>query len=447
MSATGAFGATAGLVPAGPLGLTRERLREGFVWVAIASSFFVMFEPAAYDLLIIGSLALFAFTGLRLPRALMPFLLLVILYQLGAVLTLTKVYDRPETLKWTIVGIFLAVTGVFYSLFLADRTEIRARLIANAWVVAGVISGGLAIVGYFHLVPFSEKLLLFSRAKGAFKDPNVYAPHLIFPALILIQKLFSSDLKRSLLTLVLLCVVMSGVLLSFSRGSWGHLIASAGLMTALTVLVAPTPGKRARILVTCLAAVAAGALLVVALLQLPSVGDLFAERASLKQNYDVGHGGRFSNHVIGWRLALDQPFGIGIFQFGKVVGADVHNTYLNGFLSYGWLGGVSLIVVTLLTLAFGFRYVLVATPWRPIFICTLSTWTILMVEAAVIDIDHWRHQWALLGMMWGFIAATAAWERKRAPALAGAPVKTGLIGWTGGFANEVIFSAGRRAGR
>jgi hypothetical protein len=395
------------------LGLTTEGLREGIVWLAVASSFFVMFEPAAYDLLIIGCLALFAFTGLRLPRALLPFLLLVILYQLGAVFTLVKVYDRPETLKWTVVGLFLAGTGVFFALFLADRTAERARLIANAWLVAGVISGVLAIVGYFHLVPFSESLLLFSRAKGAFKDPNVFAPHLVFPALLLIQRLYSSDLKRSLVLLVPLGLVMSGVLLSFSRGSWGHLVASAALMTALTVLVAPSPGKRARILVTCLAAAGAAAVLVVALLQIPAVGDLFVERASLKQNYDVGHGGRFSNHVIGWRLALQEPLGIGIFQFGKVVGADVHNTYLNGFLSYGWLGGISLLVMTFMTLGFGARYVLVATPWRPIFICCFSTWVVLMIEAAVIDIDHWRHQWALLGMMWGFISATAAFERRQ----------------------------------
>ncbi|WP_245479478.1 O-antigen ligase family protein [Hansschlegelia zhihuaiae] len=394
--------------------LTTEDVREGIVWLAVATSFFVMFEPAAYDLLIVGSLVLFAFTGLKLPRTLLPFLLLVILYQLGAVVTLNKVFDRPDTLKWTIVGIFLAATGVFFALFLAERTEERARLIANAWLVAGVISGGLAIIGYFHLVPFSDKLLLFSRAKGAFKDPNVYAPHLIFPALVLIQRLYSSDLKRSLIWLALLGAVMAGVFLSFSRGSWGHLIASAAVMTTFTILVAPSPGSRARILVTCIAAAGAGALLIIGLLQIPAVGDLFAERASLEQNYDVGHGGRFSNHVIGWRIALDQPLGIGIFQFGKVVGADVHNTYLNGFLSYGWLGGISLIVMTALTLVFGFRYVLVATPWRPVFICCFSTWMVLMVEAAVIDVDHWRHQWALLGMTWGFVAANAAWERRRA---------------------------------
>lgn len=396
------------------LAITPDAIREGLVWLAVASSFFVMFEPATYDLVLVGAAVLFVFTGLTLPRLLLPFLLLVILYQLGAVLTLTKVISRPDTLKWTVVGIFLAITGCFFSMFLVERTEERARLISNAWVIAGVISGGLAIVGYFHLAPFSERLLLFGRAKGAFKDPNVYAPHLVFPALILIQRLYSSDFKRSLVTLVPLGLIMAGILLSFSRGSWGHLVASAAMMTALTVLVAPTPGKRARILVTCCAAVLALVILIIALLQLPSVSSLFAERASLEQNYDVGHGGRFSNHVIGWRIALEEPLGIGIFQFAVRVGADVHNTYLNGFLSYGWLGGISLITMTLLTTVFGFRYVLSPTPWRPVFICTFSTWTVLMVEAAVIDIDHWRHNWALLGMTWGFVAATAAYERRKA---------------------------------
>ena len=409
MSAVGA------LDRAPPRGLTvsRESLREGLVWIAVVSSFFVMFEPAAYDLLIVGALVLFAFTGLRLPRVLLPFLLLVILYQLGAVIALTKIYDQPMTMMWTIVGVFLAATGVFFSLFLVERTEIRARLISNAWIIAGAISGALAIIGYFHLAPFSESLLLYGRAKGAFKDPNVYAPHLIFPALILIQRLYSANFRTSLMTLVPLGLVVAGVLLSFSRGSWGHLIVSTALMTGLTILAAPSPGRRARILVTCIAAVGAAALLIIALLQIPSVGQLFLERAVLEKSYDTGYGGRFTNHTIGWRVVLEQPLGIGIFQFAKLVGIDVHNTYLNGFLSYGWLGGISLIALTALTALVGLRYVLAPTPWRPVFICAFSTWAVLMMEAAVIDVDHWRHQWAVLGMTWGFVAANVAWERRQ----------------------------------
>ncbi|GLK81042.1 O-antigen ligase family protein [Methylopila turkensis] len=405
MSATGGYGAAA---PRRRLVIRAETLREGLVALAVVSGFFVMYEPAPYDLLFIVAIGLFAATGLTLPRMLLPFLLLVILYQLGAVLTLTLVLDRANTMKWTVVGVFLAGTGVFYALFLAERTGIRARLIANAWVIAGACGGALAIVGYFHLAPGSDKLLIFGRAKATFKDPNVFAPYLIFPALILIQRLYATDhLKRAAFMLVPLGLIMSGIFLSFSRGSWGHLIASAALMTGLTILASPTPARRARILLICGAAALGAALLIAVLLSMPSVSSLFAERASLEQNYDVGRYGRFARHIAGAQLAFDKPFGIGIYQFAKIFGADVHNTYLNAFMSYGWLGGLALPTLVILTFVYCVRYVLAPAPWRPIFICAFSTWAVLMMEAWVIDVDHWRHQWALLGMCWGFIVATA----------------------------------------
>lgn len=395
-----------------PLTVGVETLREGLVALAVLTSFVVMFEPAPYDLLFVLAIVLFSLTGLTLPRTLLPFVTLVALYQLGAVLTLSLVISRPDTLKWTVVGVFLAVTGVFYALLLADRTEIRARLIANAWVVAAFFGGALAIIGYFHLGPGSDKFLLYGRAKGAFKDPNVYAPYLIFPALILIQRLYAADRLRQLIFILIpLGVIVSGIFLSFSRGSWGHLIASAALMTGLTILSSPTPARRARILLICCGAAVCATLLILVLLSLPSVSNLFAERASLEQGYDVGRYGRFGRHLLGAQIALVQPLGIGIYEFARLFGSDVHNTYLNAFLSYGWLGGISLIALVIVTAIYGGRYVLSPTPWRPIFICAYSTWLVLMMEAWVIDVDHWRHQWALLGVTWGLIAATARHEK------------------------------------
>jgi hypothetical protein len=402
---------------AGPRGLTisGDGLRESLVGVAVASSFFVLFEPAPYDLLIILAAVVFVATGLRLPRTLLPFVLLVAIYQVGAVVTLTLVYDRANTQKWTIIGLYLAASGAFIAMMLTERTELRARLIANAWIFAGVCAGGLAILGYFRLVPFADSLLSYGRARATFKDPNVYAPFLVFPALVLMQRIFMGglDQRKLLLTLAWLGVTAVGLLLSFSRGSWAHLVASAAIMTALTILSAPTRGKRVRIVVICAVGVLAAVGLLLVLLSLPSVGNLFAERASLEQNYDVEHGGRFSNHLIAMRIALERPFGIGIFQFAKIYGADVHNTYLNAFMSYGWIGGVALPALVAVTLVSGFRTVLIPAPWRPYFICALSTWTVLMMEAWIIDVDHWRHQWLLLGMVWGFIAASAAFERRR----------------------------------
>ena len=87
---------------------------------------------------------------------------------------------------------------------------------------------------------------------------------------------------------------------------------------------------------------------------------LFKERASLDQSYDVGHLGRFGRHVLGALLALDQPFGIGPLQFHKIFPEDPHNTYLNAFLSGGWLSGFAISACVATTLALGLRFVFVA---------------------------------------------------------------------------------------
>ena len=41
----------------------------------------------------------------------------------------------------------------------------------------------------------------------------------------------------------------------------------------------------------------------------------------------------------------------------------------------------------------------------------------LVIESAIIDIDHWRHYFLILGALWGLMAATRAhsWSRRPAP--------------------------------
>ncbi len=89
-----------------------------------------------------------------------------------------------------------------------------------------------------------------------------------------------------------------------------------------------------------MAGVAAIALLLAALLSIDAVANLFKERVSLDQSYDVGEMGRFGRHVLGALLALDVPLGIGPLQFSKIFPEDPHNSYLNAFMSGGWLSGV-----------------------------------------------------------------------------------------------------------
>jgi hypothetical protein len=112
-------------------------------------------------------------------------------------------------------------------------------------------------------------------------------------------------------------------------------------------------------------------------------------------------------------MALDRPIGIGPLQFHTYFPEDTHNSFLNAFMSGGWLAGVFYPALVALTLVFGFRMVFVRTPWQQTAIAVFAGYFGVATESFVIDSDHWRHTFLLMGVMWGLIAAT---ERSKAPA-------------------------------
>ena len=104
---------------------------------------------------------------------------------------------------------------------------------------------------------------------------------------------------------------------------------------------------------------------------------------------------------------------MGPFEFSRVHGLQQHNVYLQAFLVYGWAGGMA--YLTLLARRSGrpFAPCFVRTPWQPYLICAFATFVGEVLEGFVIDTDHWRHFFLLLGMIWGLAAATFNHDRDR----------------------------------
>ena len=110
-------------------------------------------------------------------------------------------------------------------------------------------------------------------------------------------------------------------------------------------------------------------MLVAVLLSFDSIAEMFKQRASFEQSYDSGRFGRFGRYVLGADMALDRPFGIGPLQFHSYFPEDTHNSYLNAFMSGGWLSGVCYPALVFVTALNGFRYIFVRRPgsapiWR-----------------------------------------------------------------------------------
>ena len=128
---------------------------------------------------------------------------------------------------------------------------------------------------------------------------------------------------------------------------------------------------------------------------------MFKQRASFDQSYDEGRFGRFGRHILGAQMALDLPFGIGPLQFHRYFPEDTHNSYLNAFMSGGWMSGICYPALVFITVIMGFRHIFVRVPWQRAYLAIFSAFLGTVGESFIIDTDHWRHFWMMLGAMWG----------------------------------------------
>jgi hypothetical protein len=309
-------------------------------------------------------------------------------------------------------SIYLAVAAVLFASLFAHNTMPRLATVRTAYVLTATLISLAGIAGYFHLFPGAHDLFATNdRALGGFKDPNVFGPFLIWPALVVLERMLA---RRSRLADVLVVgILLLGLLLSFSRGAWFHFAVSCVIMMMLAFISAETPRTRLRIFAMSAIGVAVLATFIVTLLSFDSIAAMFKERAQLVQSYDVGSGGRFGLQELAVTDLLNFPNGMGPFEFSRVHGLQQHNVYLQAFLVYGWAGGMAYLTLLVATFWTAFRSVFVRTPWQPYLICAFAAFVGEVLEGFVIDTDHWRHFFLLLGMIWGLAAATFNYVRDR----------------------------------
>ncbi|HEX2633402.1 MAG TPA: O-antigen ligase family protein [Bradyrhizobium sp.] len=404
-----AYAATAEAFPSSVIAPRLLALQRTLVWLLGASGSIVFFEPSPYELVTLLAAIIFFATGLRLRPVFIPLLLLLFLVNLGYSIGAIPVMDKPQVANWVATSWYMAMTVVFLAMVFSEDTSARLDMLRHGLIAGALVAATAAITGYFNVVPGQHDLLtLYGRARGSFKDPNVLAAFLILPALFVLQSVVSNRLR--LRSMVALGVIMLAVLLAFSRAAWGGVAITSAFMLALMVLTSRSHAERSRIIVTSIIAVAVVVMLVAVLLSVDSVSELFKQRASLDQSYDEGRFGRFGRYILGADMALDLPFGIGPLQFHRYFPEDTHNSYLNAFMSGGWLAGVCYAALVFVTVIIGFRHVFVRVPWQQTYLAIFAAFLGTVGEAFIIDTDHWRHFWMMMGAMWGMFAAAQSYR-------------------------------------
>jgi hypothetical protein len=260
--------------------------------------------------------------------------------------------------------------------------------------------------GYFGV--FGARFVLYGRATGTFKDPNVFAAFLVLPGLLILQRMLAGRRSEFIGGGILLFILMGGLFLSFSRAAWGQLMFCAILLMALTFLTSRSVSERFRIVVVAIIGAVMVAAFVAVLLSLDQVAALFQERASLTQSYDTGATGRFGRYTLALSMMLDYPFGMGPLQFQFPEAP--HNVYLNSFIVGGWISGAAYLTLTLVTLVAGSKFVFVRTPWQPAYHVVYVAFIGVAVESIIIDSDHWRHYFLIVGVLWGLMAVSRAYQ-------------------------------------
>lgn len=387
-----------------------SRQQAALQWMARLSlgtgvffSGFVLFEPGPYEILMLALISLWFLFGLRLSRYSLTLLLLFTLFNIGGILSVFQMAELKGAPLYIAVSYFLALTSVFFAAVIESDWR-RLQPLFTGYSLAAVLTALLGILGYLNMIPAADLFTLYGRAKGAFQDPNVFGPFLILPVNWCLYKVLTRPLRRALPYWAMLLILSFAILLSFSRGAWGMFAISLIFMPAMLFLRNRDQRFRGKIIAISIGAVVIMVLALIIALQFPQISEVFFQRARLEQDYDSARTGRFARHWMGFLLAMEKPFGIGPLEFGPMFGEDTHNIWLKALMDYGWLGFISFTILTVLTLAFGFKLILRNRPWQPYLLCGYGAFVAHILVGTVIDIDHWRHFYFITGIIWGCAA-------------------------------------------
>jgi len=404
--------------PRAPLflaGYSFDQFRNAVVWLLMVSSWFVIKEPAPCDLLFVVSFALFVTSGLRISALIAPMVLYLLLYNLGGFISFIEVAEEDRAGMFVITSIYMSISALFFAFYIAEDPVGRFAFIRNGYIVAAVIGSLIALAGYFDVAGLADTLSPIQRAQGTFKDPNVLSTYLIPPAAILIQGIILGRQRHPLLSAAALAVIAAAIFLAFSRGAWMNFVACTLLLVLITFALTPSLALRSRIVLLSVIGAGIMVVMVIFLLSIPEVRQLFLDRATLLKSYDAGETGRFANQLNSIPFLLTRPLGFGPTLFDRVFGEAPHNVFINAFSAYGWLGGLSYLLLIVSTITIGIKTILTRTPWQNISIVIFCPLFTTILQGVQIDTDHWRHFYWLLGLMWGLYAATVFYVPKPDP--------------------------------
>ncbi len=387
--------------------VSSRKLVNFLFFIFIVSGAIAIVEPSPYDFASLIAMPVWFVCGFRVHRMFVPYFLLMTVYLLSGFIALIPYWNEPDPVVFELQSLYLYITAIFFGLFFGERTLERGELCLKAFALACVISSIAGIIGYFDIAGTGLVFATYGRAAGTFKDPNVFGSFLILGALYCMQLIMLRRAKHVFIVVLSLAIIIAGVFFSFSRGSWGAFMFASMMMIGMALVTNPDPKVRRQILIGVLVAIVLAAILLAVLMSVDSIRELAFQRSqSVGEEYDDR---RFDNQARSLSMLLDRPLGFGPLRFRNYFDLEPHSSYVNAFASYGWLGGFSFLLLVGVTGFIGFRQCFARSPFRSLSQVVWPSLMVFFLQGFQIDIDHWRHVYLMIGMVWGVEAARRRW--------------------------------------
>lgn len=374
--------------------------RGWLVALLFMSGAYVQFEPAPFDgLAILGAIGWAFGFSFRWAKHFQWLALFLVPYMLTQIMGLLFSGDASASAPVCLVTVYLATLVPIFAALAHNAKWNVSEALFRGTLIAGVISSFFCTLAYVGALPGGNFLLLFSRATGGFKDPNVFAAWLVPPFLFAFSRGFESKGREGLTYMICAAVCGVGLLLAFSRGAWGQTAVGLFVVYGLMRMTPDPEGlpRKPRPMMWAIGILCA-LLAVVYFSQNEDFIELWTVRFG-KQDYDQE---RFSAHRNAWAVGATHFFGVGPGRVPNAVGMNVHNNYLHTLLESGWLGLASLVGLLGVSIIRATRYALVAPCGRDRLYFRVAAASLigLAAESWIIDVYHWRHFWYMIAVAW-----------------------------------------------
>jgi hypothetical protein len=378
----------------------------------------VQIEPAPTDMLVLLLLLMGLLTG-RLSLKALTGSSLVHLALWGFLVTnlasLIYVNEILAGLRFLFITAYLIAFTYFVKMYVTSLQAMRTVMVG--YLVSAMLAVFLVVLGYLGIG--TELFLRYgARARGLFKDPNVFGPFLILMIVFSIDEILHPRIFRGFYLAKVSGVIAltAGVFLSGSRAAWGNLILS--LLVYFALIVRSTSRTRIthllsllRARIVCLFIVLTMGLLVLVAFVTRLGSSEFAQTFLVERAqfhiYDVT---RFARQIEGISAGLTHLIGMGPGMW-----SDAHSLYVRTFSEHGIFGFVSLLLCLVVVSINTFFRALRETDKphglsaKVVFACLVGH----LVNSIVIDTIHWRHFWFILALGW---VVTTVKDRTASPA-------------------------------